>query len=131
MTCIHKNPSLIPSAIICNQTSLVGTYVLHVSRREGINGVYSYYYTYLVRQGESDQTCKWNKKLIFKDPLLQAHLMSLKIKYKSSRIKHNGIKKNFYRGEAFTKHDTDSLCHGSLCYGSHKWKAAKMDYMKI
>lgn len=49
--------------------------------------------------------------------------MSLKIKYKSSRRKHNGIKKNFYRGEAFTKHDTD--------YASHKWKAAKMDYVKI
>lgn len=93
-----------------------------------MDGVYSYYYTYLVRQGESDdQNCKWDKKLFFKDLLFQAYLMSLKIKYKSLRRKHNGIKNNFncfkLNGQGFTKHDTE--------YGSHKWKAAKMDYMKI
>lgn len=99
MTCIHKNPSLIPSVIICNQTSWVGTYVLHVSGREEVDGVYSCYYTYLIRQGKSDdQNCKWNKKLFFKDLSFQAFLTFLKIKYKSSRRKHSGIKSNFTGG---------------------------------
>lgn len=50
-------------------------------------------------------------------------LKKMKYKNKSSRRKHSGIKEQFYGRESFVKHDTESR--------SHKWKAAKTDYMTI